>query len=559
MTDDEVAETLPKIMWIAGGRRRQGGRRGSRRGPHRGDPRGGEPRRRPGLAHLAPKALILPLMAQPPSLAEARAGRRSGPGGPRDPARAGRTASTNLGPRRRRRAPHGQRGPMPQLVSELDLPSLDTDRAGAPRGRRPPLRRPGPSTGWPGPRSASCSRTTPTSRGRLLRDRRFHSALSLLPQMAGIEARTFMHNPPAFDPGHGREPNTPGCGGWWPRLSPRADDRGSGPSCARWSPVWSTRGRGPALRVRLRHMRSLSHSHHLRPAGCAQGGLETLLADGPPTSSGSSTRTWPPISRPSSGRRGARVLRARHDRRAPARPPRRSSVHPHRHRGVGGPSSSVRAGDAGGAVLMAGTDTTRNQLACSVALLSEHPDQWALLAERPSSPPGPWRSRCVTWGPSAARSAWPHRTSSTATSFSQPGRSSPWPLAVANMDPDVFVTPDTFDITREHGRPPDDLRPRASISAWERLWPAPSCRRLSPSWPVACPDLGHDGPVQWKPSTLRHTREPARLPAHASDRRSTPAHGPAAGSHPSFARPRRPACAAPRRPWRARGRRSRPP
>ena len=35
------------------------------------------------------------------------------------------------------------------------------------------------------------------------------------------------------------------------------------------------------------------------------------------------------------------------------------------------------------AVLMAGTDTTRNQLACSVALFSEHPDQWALLAERP--------------------------------------------------------------------------------------------------------------------------------------------------------------------------------
>ena len=35
------------------------------------------------------------------------------------------------------------------------------------------------------------------------------------------------------------------------------------------------------------------------------------------------------------------------------------------------------------AVLMAGTDTTRNQLACSVALFTEHPDQWALLAERP--------------------------------------------------------------------------------------------------------------------------------------------------------------------------------
>ncbi len=35
------------------------------------------------------------------------------------------------------------------------------------------------------------------------------------------------------------------------------------------------------------------------------------------------------------------------------------------------------------AVLMAGTDTTRNQLACSVALFTEYPEQWALLAERP--------------------------------------------------------------------------------------------------------------------------------------------------------------------------------
>src|SRR3954470_7316585 len=39
------------------------------------------------------------------------------------------------------------------------------------------------------------------------------------------------------------------------------------------------------------------------------------------------------------------------------------------------------------AVLMAGTDTTRNQLACSVALFAQHPDQWALLAERPELAP----------------------------------------------------------------------------------------------------------------------------------------------------------------------------
>ncbi|MFL6205568.1 MAG: cytochrome P450, partial [Acidimicrobiales bacterium] len=35
------------------------------------------------------------------------------------------------------------------------------------------------------------------------------------------------------------------------------------------------------------------------------------------------------------------------------------------------------------AVLMAGTDTTRNQLACSVALLAQRPDQWRRLAQDP--------------------------------------------------------------------------------------------------------------------------------------------------------------------------------
>jgi cytochrome P450 len=34
-------------------------------------------------------------------------------------------------------------------------------------------------------------------------------------------------------------------------------------------------------------------------------------------------------------------------------------------------------------LLMAGTDTTRNQLASAVQIFSEHPDQWALLRDRP--------------------------------------------------------------------------------------------------------------------------------------------------------------------------------
>jgi cytochrome P450 len=39
------------------------------------------------------------------------------------------------------------------------------------------------------------------------------------------------------------------------------------------------------------------------------------------------------------------------------------------------------------AVIVGGTDTTRNQLACAMALFAEHPDQWRLLRERPELAP----------------------------------------------------------------------------------------------------------------------------------------------------------------------------
>lgn len=62
-------------------------------------------------------------------------------------------------------------------------------------------------------------------------------------------------------------------------------------------------------------------------------------------------------------------------------------------------SELIRAGDDGDKLtheevvnlavilLNAGTDTTRNQLAAAVQTLSEHPDQWALLAEQPELAP----------------------------------------------------------------------------------------------------------------------------------------------------------------------------
>ena len=105
------------------------------------------------------------------------------------------------------------------------------------------------------------------------------------------------------------------------------------------------------------------------------------------------------------------------------------------------------------AVLMAGTDTTRNQLACSVALFTEHPDQWALLAERPELAAGRRRGNHAR----ARRGSrhGPHRVGGHRI----PRRAVPagtvvgTSLANANYDEDVFDDPFSFDITRETESP----------------------------------------------------------------------------------------------------------
>jgi cytochrome P450 len=75
-------------------------------------------------------------------------------------------------------------------------------------------------------------------------------------------------------------------------------------------------------------------------------------------------------------------------------------------------------------LLNAGTDTTRNQLAAAVQVLCDHQDQWALLADHPELAPRAVEE-LMRYFPTifnAIRS--PSTTSNSATSVSQPARSS---------------------------------------------------------------------------------------------------------------------------------------
>jgi len=104
-------------------------------------------------------------------------------------------------------------------------------------------------------------------------------------------------------------------------------------------------------------------------------------------------------------------------------------------------------------LLMAGTDTTRNQLAASVHVLCDHPDQWALLGRHPElamnaveetmrhSPIAAGTLRTALEDVELAGVMIPAGTLVIANT------------AAANRDPAVYEDPDRLDITRE-GAPP---------------------------------------------------------------------------------------------------------
>ena len=102
-----------------------------------------------------------------------------------------------------------------------------------------------------------------------------------------------------------------------------------------------------------------------------------------------------------------------------------------------------------GGLLLAGTDTTRNQLSASIDVLCDHPDQWALLAARPElaanaveetmrhSPIAGGTLRTVVEDTEFAGVMFPAGTMVIVNTYA------------ANRDTAVYDDPDRFDITRD--------------------------------------------------------------------------------------------------------------
>src|SRR5215207_5019550 len=102
------------------------------------------------------------------------------------------------------------------------------------------------------------------------------------------------------------------------------------------------------------------------------------------------------------------------------------------------------------AVIVAGTDTTRNQLGCAVALFAEHPEQWALLAERPELAGRAVEETMRYFGAVRGTGRFASEDIEYRGVLFPAGTFIATSMATANVDTAVFG-PDagTFDITRE--------------------------------------------------------------------------------------------------------------
>jgi cytochrome P450 len=163
------------------------------------------------------------------------------------------------------------------------------------------------------------------------------------------------------------------------------------------------------------------------------------------------------------------------------------------------------------AVLMAGTDTTRNQLACAVALFLDHPDQWARLAADPELAPraveevmrylGAVRATMRV----AAEDIVLHDVEIPAGTIVMAA------LSVANRDEGLWSEPHRFDI--ERGASSD---PQLTFGSGIHYCLGASLARaeLQEALPILArrmPGLAADGPIEWKPDTVG-IWGPARLP-----------------------------------------------
>ena len=163
------------------------------------------------------------------------------------------------------------------------------------------------------------------------------------------------------------------------------------------------------------------------------------------------------------------------------------------------------------AVIVGGTDTTRNQLGLCMSLFLDHPDQWDLLASDPGLAPRAVEECMRYWGAVNGTIRFASEDIEMDGVLYPKGTFMSASLGTANFDPLVFPGAESFDITREPvGSPHMSFGSGIHYCLGASLARAELQEALT-VLPARMPGMRRDGDTEMKPATTA-IFGPARMP-----------------------------------------------
>ncbi|CAN5521849.1 cytochrome P450 [soil metagenome] len=151
------------------------------------------------------------------------------------------------------------------------------------------------------------------------------------------------------------------------------------------------------------------------------------------------------------------------------------------------------------AVIIGGTDTTRNQLGCAVALFAEHPEQWKLLAEQPELAPKAVEEAMRYFGAVRGTVRFASVDIEYRDVLFPAGTFMSVGLAEANRDPDVFDDPTVFNFTRQKGDQPQVTFGSGIHYCLGQALARAELQEALPLLARRMPNLQLAGQTEWKP------------------------------------------------------------
>ncbi|MGI9052558.1 MAG: cytochrome P450 [Ilumatobacteraceae bacterium] len=154
------------------------------------------------------------------------------------------------------------------------------------------------------------------------------------------------------------------------------------------------------------------------------------------------------------------------------------------------------------AVIVGGTDTTRNQLGCAVALFADHPQQWQMLADQPELAPRAVEETMRYFGAVRGTGRFASEDIVYRDVLFPKGTFIAPSMATANFDERVFADAERFDIAREPAGQPQLTFGSGLHYCLGAALARAELQEALPLMARRMPNLALDGLPTWKPNAV---------------------------------------------------------